>query len=71
MLQFEYSSNQRSSFDSGFLWAYYLDGLPHLLLNDVDVVVVEPEISNAILDQAAPAAQNVRLIRLQNLAHQP
>ena len=47
-----------------------LDGRPHLLLHDVDVVVVEPEVAAAVLDEAPPHRQDVRLVRLQHLPHQ-
>ena len=50
--------------------APHLDSLPHLLLDDVDVVVVEAKISDAILDEPSPAGQDVRLVRLQHLLHQ-
>ena len=46
-----------------------LDGRPHLLLHDVDVVVVEPEVAAAVLDEAPPHRQDVRLVRLQHLPH--
>ena len=32
-----------------------LDGLPHALLHDVDVVVVQPQVPHAVLDQTPPA----------------
>ena len=31
-----------------------LDGLAHALLHDVDVVVVQPQVAHAVLDQPAP-----------------
>ena len=46
-----------------------LDGRPHLLLHDVDVVVVQPEVAAAVLDEAPPHRQDVRLVRLQHLPH--
>ena len=46
-----------------------LDGRPHLLLDDVDVVVVEPKVPAAVLDEAPPHRQDVRLVRLQHLPH--
>ena len=32
-----------------------LDGLAHALLHDVDVVVVQPQVAHAVLDQTPPA----------------
>ena len=39
--------------------AAHLDGLPHLLLDDVDVVVVEAQVSDAIFDEPAAASQSL------------
>ena len=43
---------------------------PHLLLNDMDVIVVEHKISDKIFNQSTSPCQKVWLVSLQHLAHQ-
>ena len=38
--------------------------------DDVDVIVVEPEVAYKVLDEAPAPTQNVRLVRLQHLTKQ-
>ena len=47
-----------------------LDGRPHLLLHDVDVVVVQSQVSATVLDEPPPHGEDVGLVRLQHLPHQ-
>merc|ERR1719450_968940 len=48
----------------------FLYGPPHGLLYDVDMVVVEAKVPDAVLDETPPPAQNVGLVGLQDLPHQ-
>ena len=48
----------------------HLNCLSHLLFDDVNVVVVKTEITNAILNEPTAPGQDVRLVRLQHFLHQ-
>ena len=48
----------------------YLNGFTHLLLNNVDVIVVEPQIPHEILHENPPPSQGMRLVSLHHFSHQ-
>ena len=48
----------------------YLNALPHGLFDDVNVVVVEAQVPHTVLDETSPPAQNVWLVRLEDLSHE-
>lgn len=48
-----------------------LDGVTHLLLEDVDMVIVQHQVADKILNKSSSSCQQIRLVCLKNLSHQP